>query len=363
MGKGQRFPSESQISYDARTGARVRQVTHAPAIHLHPYYYTSAYDDGMRRLAFSSTRFGAAQIFVEDRESGDLIQLTDRDDLAGGSLLPSRDGNYIYFSTSGAGWRVNTTTCAEERLVSAAEVAQRLHAPVAPVGGATGLSGDDEWLALALGAGEESNLVVLNTRSGDWDVILRGPIGHCQFCPDDPTVIWYGRSLQDRIWALNRDGTNNRRLYARRPDEWVTHEAWLHGAREVIFAVWPQGLRAVHVDTGAVRTVTTFNAWHASSNRAGALMVSDTAFPDIGLQLFDPRDGVGRPTPLCYPEASCLGDHWKGPFPYSNGPIPIYAPPQTHPHPSFSPDGRYVVYTSDKTQRVTESQIYEVELP
>jgi oligogalacturonide lyase len=130
------------------------------------------------------------------------------------------------------------------------------------------------------------------------------------------------------------------------------------------------------VDTGVERRVTSFNAWHAICNRQGTLMVADTNFPDIGLQVFDPLAGSvgdrmprfsdhrpeqrGQPTTLCYPESSSLGEHWNGPFPYDHGPIQVYAPQHTHPHPSFSPDGRIVVFTSDRTGF---SQVYEVELP
>ena len=362
MSKGQRYPSESCITYDEKTGARVRRVTSVPAIHQHPYYYTSAYDDAMRWLVFTSTRTGNPQIFVEDQASRELIQLTDRDDLPSGSILPSHDGEHIYFSAGAAAWRINTETYVEELLLSVEDVANRLGEPVELSGGVTGLSHDDAWLALAFGAGDSRALAIMNTANGEWEIILRGPIGHCQFCPDDSTLLWYGKSLQERLWVVNRDGSNNHRLYQRHPDEWVTHESWIHGTREVAFAVWPHELRAVHVDTLEVRHITSFNAWHASSNRSGTLMVSDTAFPDIGLQLFDPRDSVGKPTTLCHPEASCLGDHWKGPFPYSNGPIPIYAPAHTHPHPSFAPNGRYVVYTSDRDNPVQESHVYEVEL-
>jgi oligogalacturonide lyase len=55
--------------------------------------------------------------------------------------------------------------------------------------------------------------------------------------------------------------------------------------------------------------------------------------------------------------ASSVGEHWKGPFPYNNGPIKVYAPQHTHPHPRFSPDGHRVVFTSDRTG---EAQVYEV---
>ena len=89
-------------------------------------------------------------------------------------------------------------------------------------------------------------------------------------------------------------------------------------------------------------------------------MVADTNFPDIGLQLFDPRDGVGEPMTLCYPEATSIGEHWNGPFPYAKGPVQVHSEQHTHPHPSFSPDGKLVVYTSDCTGH---SQVYEVETP
>ena len=111
---------------------------------------------------------------------------------------------------------------------------------------------------------------------------------------------------------------------------------------------------------GSERRVASFNAWHAICNAGGTLMVADTNCPDIGIQLFNPRDGIGQPQTLCLPGASNAGDHWAGPFPYDAGPIAVYAPQHTHPHPSFSPDSRRVVFTSDRTGM---AQVYELEIP
>src|ERR1043166_9140434 len=121
--------------------------------------------------------------------------------------------------------------------------------------------------------------------------------------------------------------------------------------------IWPQGLIGVNSDTGVVRLVTSFNAWHAMVNREGSLMVADTIYPDIGLQLFDPRPGAGQPRPLCFQESSNAGAHWNtNHCPYDDGPVNVYAPQHTHPHPNFSPDGSRVVFTSDRTGH---AQIYE----
>jgi oligogalacturonide lyase len=117
----------------------------------------------------------------------------------------------------------------------------------------------------------------------------------------------------------------------------------------------------VDADSGAVRRVCSFPAWHASINRAGTLMCADTTFPDVGLQLFDPVDGVGEPRTLCLSESSNEGAHWNTDHcPYDDGPVARYAPQHTHPHPSFSPDGRWVCFTSDRTG---QAQVYVVGIP
>ena len=232
---------------------------------------------------------------------------------------------------------------------------------VAAAMGTTALSTNDRWWAIKYNIGNEACLSITDTQTGKSEIILRrDTIAHLQFCPDDPNLLFYAGPLTDRVWVINRDGTGNRRLYQRQPQEWITHETWIPGSRELAFVDWPHGVRCIQVDTGVERRVCSFNAWHAVSSPDGRLMVADTNFPDIGVQICDPRDGIGAPTPLCFPGASNMGAHWAGPFPYANGPIEVYAPQHTHPHPSFSPDNRFVLLTSDRTGY---AQIYEVRVP
>jgi len=42
--------------------------------------------------------------------------------------------------------------------------------------------------------------------------------------------------------------------------------------REIITANWPRGCFAIDIDSGAIRPVCSFNAWHPSINRQGTLM-------------------------------------------------------------------------------------------
>ncbi len=276
------------------------------------------------------------------------------------SVHPAPDGRHVYFTAGGAGWRVETESGQVEQMVDLAACLPRGAGRPAAQTGPTTLSRCGRWWAMAARAGDRSYLVVVETASGQAQCILeRDVIAHPQFCPDDPDLLFYAGPLHDRVWVIGRDGTGNRRLYQRQPGEWITHETWIPGTREVAFVDWPRGVRAVQVETGAHRWVTTLPAWHPAPHPQGGWMVADTNFPDVGLQLFPSRDGLGAPRVLCHPEASSLGEHWDGPFPYERGPVAVYAPQHTHPHPSFSPDGRWVAYTSDRSGF---SQVYEVEV-
>jgi oligogalacturonide lyase len=336
-------------------------VTRAEAIHHHPFFLIPAYDDAMQRLIFVSHRTGSPQIFAEQRSSGELVQLTDREDVSEWSVYPAHDGRYVYFTAGCEAWRVHTETYQEEQLADFGQVAMREQGMVGAAMGTTALSACDRWWAVKFRLGDEACLAIIDTVGGGWDIILRrDTVSHMQFCPDDANLLFYAGPLTDRVWMIHRDGSGNRRLYQRKPQEWITHESWIPNTRELAFVDWPNGVRCVQVDSGAERQFTSVNAWHAICNRQGTRMVADTNFPDIGLQVYDPRDGVGEPVTLCYPQASSIGAHWNGPFPYANGPIKVYAPQHTHPHPSFSPDGKLVVFTSDRTGH---AQVYEAVLP
>jgi oligogalacturonide lyase len=87
--------------------------------------------------------------------------------------------------------------------------------------------------------------------------------------------------------------------------------------------------------------------------------VTDTKHPDRGLFTFDPSADPESPvTQLAESLSSNAGDHWNTDHcPYDDGPVTVHAPQHTHPHPSFSPDGSRVVFTSDRTG---VAQLYEV---
>jgi len=305
-----------------------------------------------------SHRSGAPQIFFEDRSSGDLVQATNRPDLAEWSIYPSPDGRFVYFTAGTGAWRVDLDDFSETQLADFGAVEMREGGMVGAAMGTTALSAGGRWWAIPVKASKVSRFVVIDTESGGSHVILeRDTIGHPQFCPEDDDLILYAGPLTDRVWTVRRDGSDNRRIYAREDRmQWVTHEVWLPGKRAIAFVDWPRGMRLIDVDSGQVSWLHHFPSWHASPDRRGSRFVCDTNFPDCGLHLIPL---VGEPVFLCESEASSEGAHWGGPFPYNDGPVTVEARQHTHPHPRFSPDGAHVVFTSDRSGH---AQIYEVEL-
>lgn len=349
MGKGAANRDEQRSFTDETTGIGIRQITSHPSHHHHPFFMIPAYADGGRYLIFISHRTGKPQLYAEEEGAEAWIQLTDRDDLSEWSIHPSPSEPYVYYTAGSQACRVNIRTLEEEALLNLGDVSMKEAGMVAAAMGTTALSRSGRWWALRYGSKGDSCLLVVDTHTGAYETILRrDDIAHIQFCPDDDNLIFYAGPLTDRVWCIRRDGTEHRRLYARDKGkkEWITHESWVPGTGELAFIDWPKAVRAVHPHTLAVRTIAAFNAWHASFSPHGDYMVADTNFPDIGIQLV--HLATGRRDTVCFPCATNRGDHWAGPFPYDNGPIQVYAPQHTHPHPSFHPSGLKIVFTSDR---------------
>lgn len=361
---GSTYPSETRTQRDTKTGIAVRQVTSFASIHHHPFYYIPAYDDSGRRLFFVSHRTGHAQLFFEDQPGGSLVQITDRDDLNEWSCHPSHDGKYAYYTAGNTAWRVNLETMCEERVAVLGDAPIRQTGMVGASMGTTSLSRDDRWWCVPAKAETSFRMHIIDVHTGEDSIILeRDSIAHPEFHPEDSTLLRYAGPYDQRVWIIRRDGSENRLVYQRdaAKREWIVHETWLPGTREIITTNWPHGVMAIHIDSGIFRWIVRTNAWHPTVNRAGTALVSDTNHPDIGLVLCDPRCEGGSVRTLCDSSASNMGEHWKNDHcPYDDGPVTVNAPQHTHPHPGFSPDGRRVVFTSDRTGT---SHVYEATLP
>lgn len=328
---------------DERTGAEIWQLTSAPCINHAPYFLSPAWaGPNHDLLVITSYRDGGPDLYGVRLPEGELVRLTAGGDVSPWSACAAPDGRRIYF-TAGAQLRALDIEALEEVVLADLPPSSWL--------GNCSVRPDGTEVITTVRRGLANALVAFRTDTGAARTLYETPrlLAHAQWSPDGQAVLF--ASDLPRIWLVGADGRHPRPLREQAPHEWLVHEAWLTND-EVSFTHWPDALKSIRRDGCGERTIAAFNAWHPAPRRDGTLIVCDTTLPDLGLQLVDPASGRRRT--LCYPGASSQGTQWSQPEPYWSDPLEpvpetVYGPQWTHPHPSFTPDGRGVVYTSDVT--------------
>ncbi len=379
MSKGTQRQFSFQIRSDADTGARVTRLT-PPDVTCHRnYFYQKCFSNDGTKLVFAG-EFGPQpsphwNYLLLDLQTQVAMQLTDQrgENTFGGFLSP--DDEYLYFVRAERQLiRLHLADLREEVVYTVPE----------------GWVGYGTWVANSAC----TKLVGIEIAAEDWfplsdwrkfdemfhkqprcqlfSVALTGPqagqrtpileqkgwLGHPQYRPgDDHTVAYCHEGPHDlvdaRMWFINEDGTNRRCGKAHAPGESCTHEFWVPDGSKMIYVSYfkdrPQErwIRALDPVTLADAPLMTMPACsHLMSNADGSLIVGDGCgqadASDSGaantmkqgdpyLHLFDVKAGTHRPI--------ARHDSSWGVYKGSRQ--------VTHPHPSFTPDGRQVLYSAD----------------
>ena len=193
---------------------------------------------------------------------------------------------------------------------------------------------------------------------GRREVILeqQGWLGHPQYRPgDDRTVAYCHEGPHDlvdaRMWFIDEDGRNRRCGKVHLPGESCTHEFWVPDGSAMIYVSYTKGERErwiCRLDPASLadrRLMPMPPCSHLMSTHDGQWLVGDGCdtpvdVADTGshqvetdpfLHLFDL--GTGRSRRIAHHDSS-----WK----VHKGNRQV-----THPHPSFTPDRRQVLFSSD----------------
>ena len=365
-------PSELREFQDSQTGAHIYQLTNDTSINHNLYFLTPSFTPDQGYLIFTSYRSGKPNFFKLEFPNGDIVQLTDADDIHGYSGVISKEGTELFYSQADAIKAIHLDTF-EERVLA--------EFPGGGLGECS-VSADEQFIVTAMKRDDKSHITVTATDGSGGEVIYTSPdqtIIHPQFHPKHPDLIAYSGDPAPRMWTIKRDGTENRSLYQHDNNEFLVHETFLGAQDELIVTHWPYSLRRMSLETLQMQTIADFNAWHIASNRDGTKVLCDTVHPDIGLRLIDVESG--EHAPICYPKSSSSGSQWKTDryalaedwaaaqqagdrekaLSWMEMKVDtVYGPQWTHPHPSFSPDETAVVYTSDASGH---SQVYVAVIP
>lgn len=376
MSKGTERRFEFQTWADPDTGARVQRLT-PPDVTCHRnYFYQKCFTADGSRLLFAG-EFGPEpsphwNYHLLDLKTQRAVQLSDQrgENSFGGFLSP--DDRYLYFVR------------AERQLVrlSLADLREEIvyTVPQGWVGYGTWVANSactkmvgieiaaEDWFPLSdwkkfdqmFHAKPRCQLFSVDLASGRRTPILeqKGWLGHPQYRPgDDSTVAYCHEGPHDlvdaRMWFINEDGTNRRCAKVHAPGESCTHEFWVPDGSKMIYVSYfkdrpgERWIRALDPVTLADEPLTTMpECSHLMSNHDGTLIVGDgcghAAGADSGaanamnagdpyLHVFDLKAGTQRK--LARHDSSW--GVYKG------------SRQVTHPHPSFTPDDRQVLFSAD----------------
>lgn len=219
-----------------------------------------------------------------------------------------------------------------------------------------------------------AQLLEIDRHSGKSTVLGDIPFDadHPHYCPADES--WIGFSHEgdiskslDRIWALNRavNGGNPQRMWDEvLPDSgvaYVGHERWAFhktGCFAVAYPVSPGHPRGLYFVDAATRRGSLVSAsdydWHCNVSRDGVWAVVDTMRPPHRRTESDGRN-ISDIVLIHVPTGRrrwLARSHMDRDHPW-------------HPHPHFSPDGKFVIYNDyqhDGAGQASRTVIVEVEL-
>jgi len=173
-------------------------------------------------------------------------------------------------------------------------------------------------------------------------------VGHVQANPEIPGLVSFcwetGGDAPQRMWLVDANDDKARPFYKETYKEWVTHEVWW-GPDRMLFTIWPyddahkaqpHGVAVVDRATGDHRIIYQMPAWHTAGSPDGRWVMADDF--QRNLWLIDPGTGERR--------LLTQGHNTS--------------PAETHPHASFIPDSKGIIFTSSK---FGNADVFLVEIP
>ena len=355
------IPPARHRFHDGQTGCEIWQLSEGDATSFAPYMYRRGFSHDERYVIYSSNRTGVWEVFRVEIETGETAQLTQNVgyDIQHVALTMNPAGREAFLIAGLTIRAVDVQTGQEHVVLNYA------HLTGGRLAHSFSLTEDGERLlihyprkgdgrtAIALGS-------ALGTENKAEEIYVFGAdtqrITHTLFCPTDPDVLTYNRQpdrqndfdaspeARARCWKLNLRTGEDVPFLVMPPGFRATHEYWSPEGTRLFFhrkhvPDWvPAAIGSISAEGGEPTIhyeTDTIKLGHSSLNAAMTHLVSDSQEAGRNqLLLIDLADAEAQT--LCWPNASG-------------------APHPNHVHPSFSPSGRFVLYTSDASSR---AQVY-----
>lgn len=372
---GQTFPSERRDYYDSLTGRKVTQLTNSAAEDYHLYFYNPTVTPDGKYLVFVSERTGLSNLFRLELATGEIVQLTDArptraeywpftEPVQGvGACLSviGNEGHEVFYWEGNDLFGVEIESLKRRQLLSLPPDRRPSMLQAGGEGCTLVFASWDEALFLERSqrayAGEQfpdeaffqettSTIMRVDAVSGQAEELLRKEkfwINHVLVHPRDRDLIEFCHEYSpspDRMWLLDATTGEYGPIPGQGADEWYEHEFWnadgtrvyfhggLQGDKTQGFCGWcsPDGARYekfYHTTPGR-------SYGHYNLHLDGETMVTDGEARPGCISKVTLKNGQQVFDVLCRHDSYQRGDEQR-----------------CHPHPSFTPDGRQVIFTSN----------------
>ncbi len=322
---------------DEKSGLRIIRLTHHSCISTNLYFEMCSFTADARYVLLMSQR-GAGRdapwdLFRARTDGMELVQMTEVD--AMGGIVFSPETGAAYYAADRRLHKIDVPTFDEE-------IVAELPGPTVDEGYSLGTvdSQGRMYFTKCRLNNEDHILVRVDLNTGKVAQLERGgDFNHLHVDPAGTTLHFNQRENEQwRSYLIDADGSNLRKS----PFDRFAHHTWFGTTGKMQGTLLPPG-RGLAVQGENDSRFTMLAAghyfWHSAPSSDTQWVVSDTNWPDEGVQLLHVPSG--RVTYVCDAKSSCSHPQW------------------THPHPSLSPEMRYVSFNSDRTGI---GQVYLVEL-
>jgi oligogalacturonide lyase len=202
--KGTTFPPDWRRYADPTTEMEVYRLTDPAYSSTMPAYYNRAIARSSGWMLFGCDRGGSLQAFQMDLKSGETRQLTEAEDLDGGSLALLPDNRSFCYFAGRSLHIVNLATARERKLYEVPEGWDR--------GAGMSVGPDGTHAVFAERRGESWRLRMVALSQGAARTVVEAPVemGH-PIARFRRAQILY-RQGDDALWLADSDGKQNRRL-------------------------------------------------------------------------------------------------------------------------------------------------------
>lgn len=362
--KGKIIPLNFRQQKDSVTGHDVIRMTPPHIICHRNYFYQKCFTRDGDKLIFGGAFEGHWNYYLLDIPNQQATQLTDGEgDNTFGGFLSADDRSLWYVKHSRQLRRVDLQSL-EEYVVYEVDDEWVAYGTWVANSDCTKLVGIEikksDWQPLTdwskfrafWHTQPECRLINIDLQTGEQRTILQEKLwlGHPIYRPfDDNTVAFCHEGARDlidaRMWLINEDGSNMRNVRQHQPGESFTHEFWVPDGSALYYVAHQENDPRRYLYSADPVTLENRQLMaippcsHLMSNHNGSLVVGDGSPHNTGdISLNDPFIWVfdvtcGEQKAICQHNSS-----WK----VLDGDRQV-----THPHPSFSPDNQWVLYSSD----------------